>query len=92
MEIPKPGKTVFILRGGPGYGDLIDKFDRDRLVQKRYNSGVSTYPPSAAYMRQWTRSTMVQVMAWCLFSAKPLPESVLDYCQLDPSEQISVES
>ena len=31
-------------------------------------------PPSAAYMRQWTVSTLVQVIACRLFSAKPLPE------------------
>ena len=46
--------------------------------------------PSAAYMCQWTRSALVQVMAWCLFGTKPLPESTLAYCQLDFWEQISV--
>ena len=40
--------------------------------------------PSAAYMPQWTGSAMVQVMACCLISAKPLPESMHTYCQLDP--------
>ena len=28
---------------------------------------------SAAYMHRWTRSVLVQVMACCLFGAKPLP-------------------
>ena len=41
-------------------------------------------PPSAAYMHQWIRSSLVQIMASCLFGAKPLPKPVLGYCQLDP--------
>ena len=41
-------------------------------------------------MRQWTRSTLVQVMACRLFGAKPLPEPMLPYCQLDPRGQTSV--
>ena len=44
----------------------------------RFNSS----PPSAAYMRQWTRSSLVQVMACRQFGAKPLPELLLA-CQLD---------
>ena len=40
---------------------------------KLFNSS----PPSAAYMRQWTGSALVQVMAWRLFGAKPLPEPML---------------
>ena len=47
-------------------------------------------PPSAVYMRQWTRPALFQVMAFRLFGAKPLPEPMLDFCQLDSWEQISV--
>ena len=47
-------------------------------------------PPVAAYMCQWTRSALVQVMTWCRRGTKPLPEPMLDYCQLDFWEQISV--
>ena len=43
-----------------------------------------------AYMRNWTGSTLVQVMACRLLGAKPLPEPVVTYCQLDPQEQTSV--
>ena len=50
----------------------------------------SLSPPSAAYMRQWTGPALVQVMACRLFSAKPLPQPTLAYCQLDSWEQISV--
>ena len=46
--------------------------------------------PSAAYMSQWSGSTLVQVMVCCLFSAKPLPEPMLSYCQLHPWERTSV--
>ena len=47
-------------------------------------------PPSAAYMRQWIRSALVQIMACRLFAAKPLSKPMLLYGQLDPSEQTSV--
>ena len=43
-------------------------------------------------MWQQTRPSLLEIMAWCLFSAKPLSEPMLVYCQLIPSEQISVKS
>ena len=51
---------------------------------------LSSSSPSAAYMHQWTVSALVQVMTCRLFGAKPLPELMLIYCQLDSWEQISV--
>ena len=45
---------------------------------------VNSPPHSAAYMRQWTRSAMVQIMVCCLLSAKPITEPTLSYSQLDP--------
>ena len=45
-----------------------------------HSSVVNSSPPSAANWRQWTGSTLVQVMACCLLS----------YCQLDSWEQILV--
>ena len=36
-------------------------------------------PPSAAYMRRWTGSALVQVMAWRRTGDKPLPEPMLIY-------------
>ena len=33
--------------------------------------------------QHWFRSALVQIMACRLFGAKPLPEPMLDYCQLD---------
>ena len=47
-------------------------------------------PPSAAYMRQWIESALVQIMVCRLFGVKPLSESMLGYYQLDPWEQTSV--
>ena len=41
-------------------------------------------PSSAAYMRQWTGSPLVQIMACRLFGAKPLSEPMLGFCQLNP--------
>ena len=41
-------------------------------------------------MCQWNESALVQLMACRLFGAKPLPEPMLAYCQLDSREQISV--
>ena len=54
------------------------------------NSGVNASFPGAAYMRQWTGSALVQIMAWRLFDAKPLCEPMLVYYQLDLQEQNSV--
>ena len=34
-------------------------------------------------MRQWTESSLVQVMACCLFGTEPLHETMLAYCHLD---------
>ena len=54
------------------------------------NRASDNKPPSAAYMRQWIGSALVQVMASRLLGAKPLSKPVLGYCQLDPWEQTSV--
>ena len=51
---------------------------------------INSSPPSAACMHQRTRLELVKVMACRLFGAKPLPEPMLDYCQPDSYEQISV--
>ena len=50
---------------------------------------INSSPPSATYMHHRTRSALVQVMACRLFGAKPLPEPMLAYCQLDSWEHIS---
>ena len=50
----------------------------------------SSSPPSIAYMLQWTESALVQARVCRLFGAKPLPEPMLTYCEMDSLEQISV--
>ena len=40
-----------------------------------------------AHICLWTGSSLVPVMACCLFGTKPLPEPMLVYCPLDPKEQ-----
>ena len=58
-----------------------------RVTRPRW---INSSPPSAAYMRQWTGSSLVHVMACCLFATKPLSKPMLGYYQLDPWEQTSV--
>ena len=44
---------------------------------------VNSLAPSAAYMHQWMKSALVQIMACCLYGTKPLSKPMLGYCQLD---------
>ena len=44
---------------------------------------VNSLRPSDAYMRRWTGSSLVQIMACRLFGAKPLSEPMLEYCNWD---------
>ena len=37
----------------------------------RFPVPVNSSPPSAAWMHQWIRSALVQIMAYCLFCVKP---------------------
>ena len=72
------------------YMRYIAKCKRSVILTICPESLLNSSPPSAAYMRQWTGSTLVQVMACRLLGAKPLPEPMLTYCQLDSWVQISV--
>ena len=60
-------------------------------VYQRYLDVLQIHPPpNAAYMRQWIGPTLVHIMAFRLFGAKPLHQPMLAYCQLDFWEQISM--
>ena len=48
---------------------------------------INSSPTSAAYMRRWTGSALVQKMACRIFGAEPLSEPMLGFCQLDTKEQ-----
>ena len=39
-----------------------------------------------AYGYETSQWTLLQMMAWYLWGAKPYPEPMLSYCQLDPNE------
>ena len=62
--------------------NIIKKLNYIIKVMPLFNSS----PPrsSAAYIRQWMGSALVQIMAWRLFGAKPLSQPILGYRQLDP--------
>ena len=52
--------------------------------------GFNSSPPSAAYMRQWISSLLVQIMTCRLLGPKPLCNPVLGHCQLDSKVQTSM--
>ena len=52
------------------FGVIIDEYKTD---QDTLNSS----SPSTAYMRLWTGSALVQIMAYRLIGAKPLSETIL---------------
>ena len=62
---------------------------RYRMVLER-TSDINPSPLSAAYMRHWIGSGLVQRMACRLCGAKPLTEPMLSYCKLDHWEQTSM--
>ena len=57
------------------------------LIKTFILEAVNSSPPSAAYMRQWTGSALVQVMACRLFGAKPLPEPMLFFVKWTPGNK-----
>ena len=59
------------------------------LITSKWFSGnshlaVISSPPSAAYMRQWTGSAFVQIMAYRLFGAKPLSKRITGSLSIGP--------
>ena len=69
------------------YSKLLIHFDNQRIRRKLHISVTLSMAgtrelvsPNATYMRQWTWSVLLQVMACCLFGAMPLPEPILTYC------------
>ena len=65
---------------------MVDNISKHFSIFQCFDSS----PPSAAYMRQGTGSSLVQIMACRLFGAKPLSKPMLGYCQADRQEEISV--
>ena len=59
--------------------DAVNNSTKIDYAKRNYR--INSSSPSAAYMRRWIGTALVQVMACRLFGAKPLPEPVLIYCQ-----------
>ena len=78
----------------PGFSTLTylsgDLCDNCAPLEETAMEGIDSSPPSTTYIRRWTGSALVQLMACCLSGAKPWPEPMLSYCQLDPWEQTSM--
>ena len=62
----------------------IGNYTPQHTYQYTINVRLNSSPPSAAYLRRQIGSALFQVMACRLSGAKPLPEPMLTYCQLDP--------
>ena len=70
--------------------NLMQKRNSSDLVMKLRPVCNNSSSPGIAYMRRWTGSALVQIMACRLSGTKPLPEPMLTYCWLDHMEQNSV--
>ena len=61
------------------------KYTKWPAIQQKNPSETDPFnssPPSAAYMRQWIGSTLVQIVACRLFDTKPLSKPMQGYYQL----------
>ena len=58
----------------------VDCHDIDWIKYPGLAFEFNSSPPIAAYMRPWTESTLVQIMACRLVGAKPLSEPMLEFC------------
>ena len=57
-------------------------YEDNVTAQSWDNTSLSSSPPSAAYIRQWIGSSLVQVMTCRMFGTKSLSEPIPVYCQL----------
>ena len=55
-----------------------------------YKQAVNSLRLIDVYMRRWTMATLVQIMASRLVGAQPLSKPMLEYCELNPHENVSV--
>ena len=56
-------------------------------IAMEYFTNCNSPPPSAAYMRRWIGSVLVEKITCCIFGTKPLSEPMFDYYQMDHQEQ-----
>ena len=62
-------------------------FDTEPCLE---NYSFNSLKPSDPYLRQWSRPSLVYLMACRLFGTKPLSEPMMTYCQFDHKEHISM--
>ena len=72
------------------YRQLCGLCQKSNVYVKKIFKRINSSPPSATYMRRWTGSALLQMMACRPEGAKLLSEEMLTYCQLDPKEHISM--
>ena len=77
-------------RFGTSLANLDFYIYHNQLINVQINEVFNSSPPSAAYMRPWIGSALVQIMACRIFGAKPLSKPLLGYCQLQPWVQTSM--
>ena len=77
--------------------ELCVMFHPDTQTNKRQtnknlasNESASTHCGRVTQICIKNKSPLLQIMAWPLFGAKPLPEQMLTYCWLDPWEYVSI--
>ena len=68
------------------YGHISKPPIQENILKLMNRISFNALRPDDAYMRHWTRSSLVHVMACRLVGAKPLPETMMAYCQLDHRE------
>ena len=73
----------------PMCGDAVSLWQNFKIIEHALWN-INSLRSSYAYMRQQIKPLLVQIMACRLFGAKSFSEPMLEYCRLDPLEQISV--
>ena len=71
----------------PYWRKSVTLLSRSSFRDERKKPELNSLWPSDAIWHLTSGSTLVQVMACRLEGAKPLPEPMLTYCQLDPHEK-----
>ena len=87
-------KASIIKQNNKWYSQILNHNKQMRIVSfvlQHYRFKQNQVRPVDAYMCQWTGSSLDQIMAWGLSSAKPLSEPMQTNCQLDPKEHKSMQ-
>ena len=58
------------------------------IIFTMYSFYMNSVRQGDAYMLHWTGSSLVHVIACCLFGTESLPEQVMTFCQMDPWDKV----